>query len=229
MSLNFDFLFQGNYADLLINGAILTLLLFGQAFCLAILLALVLIGLRESKVPPFEWFVIAYVTYHRNVPLIVQLFVWYFGIPQVFPVWLQQWINQHNSEMVFAIIALSLNFAAYMSEDMRSGLRAVHPGQSEAARALGFSYVQSLRDILLPQALRHALPPLTNQALNLFKATSLAMAIGVTEMSYASHTIDNSTFRTFEAYAIASVFYLLGSLLIVVSGAYLSPPRAQQH
>jgi polar amino acid transport system permease protein len=99
------------------------------------------------------------------------------------PTW-QQWINNiGNNEFIFATIALSLNAAAYMSEDLRSGIRALPPTQLEAARALGLSYVSAMRKVILPQALRVAVPPLTNQSLGLFKATSLAMAIGFAEMT----------------------------------------------
>jgi len=118
------------------------------------------------------------------------------------------------------LIALTLNSAAYMSEDLRSGMRSVASSQMEAARALGLTYGQALRDVLLPQAIRVAVPPLISQSLGLFKSTSLAMAIGVAEMTYASRQIENETYRTFETFAIATVFYLLVSFMIMGAGHY---------
>jgi polar amino acid transport system permease protein len=221
LKLDFSIILKGSYLDMLVHGACTTIVLFALALLIALVVATTLASARASGIRFFEWLVAAYVAYHRNVPLLVQLFVWYFGIPQILPVAVQTWINTYSSEFVFALIALSFNSAAYMSEDLRSGLRAVGTGQQEAARALGLSYSQSLRDVLLPQAARIAIPPLTNQALTLFKSTSLAMAIGVAEMTYASHQIDNATFRAFEAYAIASAFYMTISLAIMGVGAWL--------
>ena len=100
----------------------------------------------------------AYVAYHRNVPTLVQLFVWYFGAPQLLPAAAGAWINNHNGEFVFALIALSLNAAAYLSEDLRSGVRSIARGQVEAARALGLGYAQTMLYVVLPQAVRVAVP-----------------------------------------------------------------------
>jgi polar amino acid transport system permease protein len=221
LKLDFTTILKGVYLDLLVQGAGVTIALFVLALLFALAIATVLTAVRASGFRALEWLVAAYVAYHRNVPLLVQLFVWYFGIPQILPLAVQTWINTQNSEFIFAIIGLSLNSAAYMSEDLRSGMRAVVAGQQEAARALGLSYAQTLRDVLLPQAARIAIPPLTNQTLTLFKSTSLAMAIGVAEMTYASHQIDNATFRSFEAYTVASVFYMTTSLAIMGLGAWL--------
>ena len=225
MKLDFSMILKGAYLDLLVHGAGMTIALFVVALLCALVIATVLTSVRASRFRALEWLVAAYVAYHRNVPLLVQLFVWYFGIPQILPLAVQTWINTQNSEFIFAMIGLSLNSAAYMSEDLRSGMRAVDAGQQEAARALGLSYAQTLRDVLLPQAARIAIPPLTNQTLTLFKSTSLAMAIGVAEMTYASHQIDNATFRAFEAYAVASVFYMTISLAIMGFGAWLGRSR----
>jgi polar amino acid transport system permease protein len=224
LKLDFTTILKGVYLDLLVQAAGVTIALFVLALLFALTIATALTAIRASGFA-LEALVAGYVAYHRNVPLLVQLFVWYFGIPQILPLAVQTWINTQNSEFIFAVIGLSLNSAAYMSEDLRSGMRAVDAGQQEAARALGLSYAQTLRDVLLPQAARIAIPPLTNQTLTLFKSTSLAMAIGVAEMTYASHQIDNATFRSFEAYAVASVFYMTISLAIMGLGAWLGRSR----
>jgi polar amino acid transport system permease protein len=220
IKLDFANVLQGKYLDWLISGAAHTMALFVAAWILAFLLALLLVGLRSLNKPPIEWLIAAFVNYHRNVPGLVQIFVWYFGIPQILPDSINGWINDHNGEFIFALIALTLNSAAYMSEDLRSGMRSVPPEQMEASRALGMSYPQSLRDVMLPQAIRIAVPPLISQTLALFKSTSLAMAIGVAEMTYASRQIENETYMTFETFAIATVFYLVVSFLIMSLGDF---------
>jgi polar amino acid transport system permease protein len=227
LHLDFGAVLHGQYLTWLINGALQTIYLFGAAWIAAMLLALMLVSLRALELRPLEWLIAAYVNYHRNVPGLVQIFVWYFGVPELLPSWITNYINDHNGEFIFALIALSLNAAAYMSEDLRSGLRSVAGTQMEAARALGLSYAQTMRDVLLPQAVRVSVPPLINQSLSLFKSTSLAMAIGVAEMTYASRQIENETYRTFETFALASVFYLVMSWAIMALGAYYNSRHLQ--
>jgi polar amino acid transport system permease protein len=227
LNLDFGVVLHGQYLKWLIGGAVNTVTLFVLAWIAAFALAIVLVALRSLAVRPLEWAIAAYVNYHRNVPGLVQIFVWYFGVPELLPDSITQFINDHNGEFIFALIALSLNSAAYMSEDLRSGLRSVAREQAEAARALGLNYAQTMRDVLLPQAIRISVPPLINQSLSLFKSTSLAMAIGVAEMTYASRQIENETYRTFETFALASAFYLLLSFGIMALGAYYNSRHLQ--
>ena len=166
--------------------------------------------------------VAAYVSYHRNVPTLVQLMLWYFGIFSLLPDAVQAWLSNHNAESLISIIALGLCQAAYFSEDMRSGLRAIPAGQSEAARALGHGYIGAMRHVMLPQAVRNAVPALVNHSVSLFKNSSLAMAIGVAELTHAVKEIESQSFRTFEAYGLATVMYLLVSMLIMAVGAAIS-------
>ena len=218
LSLDFPAILQGRYLDWLITGATKTLLLFAASWVIGFLLSLLVAAARSSGLRALQAVSAGFVGYHRNVPGLVQIFVWYFGIPQLLPDAWQQWINATGSEFIFATLALSLNAAAYMSEDLRSGIRSLPPSQLEAARALGLGYASAMRRVILPQALRVAVPPLVNQSLGLFKSTSLAMAIGFAEMTYASHQVENESFRTFEAFAIASVFYWTCSFLIMGLG-----------
>ncbi len=204
---------------LLLHGLSVTLRLFAVSWVLAMAWAAVLVAARSA---PSKWLqraVMLFVEYHRNVPGLVQIFVWYFGVPQLLPTELQRWINRHDGEFILSCIALTLYASAYMSEDLRSGLRSLSRGQDAAARSLGMTSLQSLRYILLPQALRAALPPLVNQTLALFKATSLAMTVGVADLMHATRQIENETYRTFEAFLIASACYLVGSWLIMGLGA----------
>jgi len=185
--------------------------------------AAVLLAVARFIGPPFvKWLVAAYVEYHRNVPLLVQLFVWYFGMPQLLPLSVNRFLNQHNAELGFAVIAVSCFMAAYMSEDFRSGLRAVPKAQREAARAMGFSFLQTMRWILIPQAWRIALPALVNQTLHMFKGTSLAGIIGVVELTDVARQIEDNTFRVFEAFGVVTAIYLICTLTLMLGGAALS-------
>jgi polar amino acid transport system permease protein len=210
------------FGAMLMHGVKLTLVVALGSWLLAMTLALVLLAVRLAPSRIAQRAVMAYVSYHRNVPTLVQLMLWYFGIASLLPGPLQAWLSEHSAEAVFAVIGLGLCQAAYFSEDLRSGLRAVPPGQAEAARALGHSYIGAMRHVLLPQAVRNAIPALVNHSVSLFKNSSLAMAIGVAELTHAVKEIENQSFRTFETYLLASLMYLGFSLLIMAGGALLA-------
>jgi polar amino acid transport system permease protein len=148
--------------------------------------------------------------------------MWYFAIPTLLPESVQMAIIDFNAEFLFSLIALGLCQAAYFSEDIRSGLRAIPDGQNEAARALGMSYVRAMRSVIVPQGIRNALPSVVNHTVLLFKNTSLAMVIGVADLTYVTRDIENQTFRTFESYLVATVGYLFFSLLLMGLGAMLA-------
>lgn len=219
MDLDIAFLFQGQYGALLLSGLQTTLGVFALAWVFGMTLALIIVLLRAIPFKPLDAVMSLFVEYHRNVPTVVQIMVWYFGMPQILPPDLKAYINGGNTEMLFAVVALSLNVSAYMSEDLRSGLKAIPGAQIEAARAIGLSFLQSMRYVILPQALRIAVPPLVNRSLILFKDTSLTMVIGVTELTYQAKNIDNLTFRTFDTLTVTTLFYLTCSLIIMLVGS----------
>lgn len=219
MTLDFGAIMTPVYIDWIIWGAVTTMELFALAWVFALLFAALLVGLGSSGLRPLQWLVRAIVEYHRNVPSMVQILVWYFAVPQVLPEAMTRWINSGDSEFTLALFALFLYAGSYMAEDMRSGLRSLPRQQEEASRALGLNYLQTMRDVLLPQAIRASLPALMNQTLVLFKTTSLAMAVGVAELTYSVRMIENETYRTFEAFTVATVFYLTGSLILIAIGA----------
>ncbi|MEM5318268.1 amino acid ABC transporter permease [Paraburkholderia sp. JHI869] len=223
MHYQFDFaaVLHGDYLRAFIGGTLVTLALFAVAWLGSIVLGALLAVVRNSGVRGGAAVVAAYVEYHRNVPLVVQLLFWYFAAPSLFPAWLRDYLASHGSESPLAAVALVLCAAAYVSEDLRSGLRAIPRGQMEAGRALGMSYLLTMRTVIMPQALRISLPPLLNQALVLFKNTSLAMAVGVAELTYEAKEVDSNTYRTFEAFAVATVIYLAISFAIMFCGAAL--------
>ena len=222
MTLDFSKVLTGQFGQMIVDGLVVTLKLALGSWLLAMFIALLLVVIRLTHKRAAEYFVRAYVSYHRNVPTLIQLMMWYFATPTLLPESVQMWINDFNAEFLFSMFALGLCQAAYFSEDIRSGLRAIPEGQTEASRALGMSYTRSLRSVILPQGIRNALPSLLNHTVLLFKNTSLAMVIGVAELTYVTRDIENQTFRTFESYLVASAGYLFFSLLLMGAGALLA-------
>jgi polar amino acid transport system permease protein len=221
MALDFNTLLTGHFGEALLQGAIVTIELALSSWFLAILIALLLVIVRLTDHKTSSLIIGAYVSYHRNIPTLIQLMMWYFALPTLLPQSIQDWVNNQNAEFIFSVIALGLCQAAYFSEDIRSGLRAVPDGQVEASRALGMSYLWSLYLVIIPQGIRNSLPNVVNHTVQLFKNTSQAMVIGVADFTYVTRDIENQTFLTFESYLIATVGYLAFSLLLMGGGAML--------
>jgi polar amino acid transport system permease protein len=213
--LDFGKVLQGEYLDLILQGLQTTMVLFVLSWIFGLALAVVLTVIRAIEFKPTQWLVAAFVEYHRNVPVLIQLFVWYFGFSAALPDAMNNYLNDIGAEVGYAIVALALNSAAFMSEDFRSGIRSIHPAQMEAARSIGLTYLGAMRWVILPQAWRLALPALLGQVLILFKGTSLAAGIGVAELSYQARHIEEQSFRIFEAYGIATAIYMLISFAIM--------------
>jgi polar amino acid transport system permease protein len=221
MSLDFAFLLEPPYRGLIIQGILTTFELFGIALVCGLALSVLVVFLGERRQPAIRALVRLFIEYHRNVPSVVQILVWYFGAPQLLPSGLPQWVNHSNPQFLFASIALSLNVSAYMAQDIVSGIRSIAGGQREAARSIGLSEIGAMRHVILPQALRIVAPTLLNRTLMLFKDTSFAMAIGVRELTYQTKSIDNLTFRTFELFTVSTVFYATCALALMAAAAFL--------
>ena len=216
--LDLSILLRPDYLSMIQDGLVTMLELTLLAWILAMAVGIVLAVVRMTPGRMGQLLVTAYVEYHQNVPMLVQIFLWYFGVATLLPSAWQQWLNAHHSEFLFAFIAVGLAMGAYMSEDLRGGIRSIPRSQMEAARALGFSYLQATRLVILPQAIRVAMPTLVSHTVLLFKNTSLAMTIGVAELTYATREIESESFRTMEVYLFATAVYLLVSLLIMAAG-----------
>jgi polar amino acid transport system permease protein len=216
-TLDFGIVLSGEYRDWLIEGTITTLKLSGISLVLALALGTAVAVCRLAPFKPLNWLAAIYVEFVRNTPLLVQMLFWYFGSTQLLPESVTDWLYQGNFEFAAAAVALIMYTAAFISEDVRSGIRSIPREQMEAARASGFTFLQAMRFVVLPQALRITVPPLINQALNLTKNSSLAMAIGVAELTYRTREIESFSFKTFEAFAACTTIYLALSLAIMVS------------
>jgi polar amino acid transport system permease protein len=159
------------------------------------------------------------VEFFRNVPLLVWLFVWYFGVPQVLPRPAQDWLNTHGPEFWSAVAGLSVYHGARMSEVIRAGIQSIPKTLLEASVATGLSVAQAYRLIIIPIALRLIVPPITNESLNLLKNSSLAMTIGVAELTFMTRQIETYTAKAFEALTAGTVIYLVLCLTISLTMA----------
>lgn len=213
--------FMNEYAGDLLRGLLVTLLLALGSWLLAFAVGLLLTVMRLARVRIVGPCVLAFVEYQRNVPPLVHLFLWYFGVSSLLPVGLQEWLNEHHGELIFAVIAIGLYYGAYFAEDIRSGLRSIAPGQQEAALALGLGQVGTLRRVVLPQALRVAIAPLLSNTVMLMKTTSLAMVIGVMELTYVTKEVASGTFRIFASYGLSTVLYVAVALSLLLAGGWL--------
>ena len=213
-------LLSGQYHDWLVRGFVLSLQIAATTWVLAVPLAVLIALLRLAPIAALRAAGAFYVEGIRNVPLLAHLLFWYFGAPELLPEGLKQWLYAGNVEVVSAVVALTLYTAAYMAEDIRSGIRAIPVVQFEAARALGFGFLATMRHVILPQALRVTVPPLISQTLNLWKDTSIATVIGVAELMYQAAKVESATFRSAEAFAFATAGYLTVSLAITALAAW---------
>ena len=213
-------LLSGQYHQWLVSGFFLSIKLSVLAFVLALPLAIIVALLRLAPLAPLRGIGQAFVEAIRNVPLLAHMLFWYFGAPQLLPEFIRDWLYSMNYEAASAVIALVLYTAAYMAEDIRSGIRSIPKEQLEASRALGLSFLQAMRLVVLPQSLRVTVPPLVSQTLNLWKNSSIAMVIGVAELMYQAQQVESATFRGFEAFAFATAAYLTISIAITVFSAW---------
>jgi polar amino acid transport system permease protein len=211
---DFAFIAVGPYHDMLVTGLRLSLQLLGITLVLAVPLALLVALMRLSSWRAISAAAWCFVEAIRNVPLLAHMLFWYFGAPELLPEPARDWLYAHNFEAIAAVAALTLYTAAFMSEDIRSGIRAIPHVQFEAGRALGFGFLKTMRLVVLPQALRVTVPPLISQTLNLWKNTSIATVIGTAELMYQASKVETETFRSVEAFVFATVCYLSVSMLI---------------
>ncbi|CAK9886579.1 MAG: putative glutamine ABC transporter permease protein GlnM [Candidatus Erwinia impunctatus] len=218
-----DWLLAPHYLGWLWHGFLITLWLSACCAVAATLLGLALASSRDSAIAPLRGLVIAYSSLFRDTPLLVQLFFWYFAAGQILPAGMMQWLNTPHSwgglswpsfEFLAGFIGLTLYSGAFIAEELRSGIRGVARGQKQAALALGLTGWQSMRYVVLPQALKIAFSPLSGQYMNLIKNSSLTMAIGVAELSYASRQVETETLRTFQAFGVATILYIASIALI---------------
>jgi polar amino acid transport system permease protein len=208
---------SGEYLRWIIDGVVVTCQLSAISLVLAMAIGTLIAVMRLSGVRPLVWFSAGFTEFFRNTPLLVQIFFWYFGSDAVLPAAVNQWLYKQNFEFAAGAIALSVYTAAFIAEEIRSGIFSIPRTQLEASRACGLTFLQAMRYVILPQAFRIIVPPLISQALNLFKNSSLCMTIGVMELTYMARQIESYTFHGFEAFTVSTLIYLVISLAVSFS------------
>jgi glutamate/aspartate transport system permease protein len=161
----------------------------------------------------------AYVEIFRNIPLLVQMFLWFFVLPELLPEAWGEWMKQLAppwGSYVPAVLCLGIYTSVRVAEQVRAGINSLPRGQMLAGTAIGLTLAQSYRQVILPQSLRIILPPLTSEFLNCIKNSSVALTIGVMELTARARAMQEFSFQVFEAFAAATVIYLLANLVVVV-------------
>jgi len=202
--MGFDFDYMLSLLPILLKylGTTLNMAVWGLLFALVIAVTLALI--RVYKVPVLDQLSQLYISFFRGTPLLVQLFLLYYGLPQVFPVFVG--LDAFSA----AVIGLSLHFAAYKAESIRAAIIGIDRSQMEASLSIGMTDMQAMRRIILPQATRVALPSLMNYFIDMIKSTSLAFTLGVAEIMAKAQMEASSSFKFFEAFlAVALVYWAM--------------------
>ncbi len=207
------------YFDLLLLGLKWTIATAACAWVLALFVGAVVGILRTSRHKFVEGICAVHVEVFRNVPLLVQLFLWYFVLPEVLPSTAGLWLKHLPSASFFtSVVGLGLFMSARVAEIVRAGVTSVPIGQRYAGLALGLSETQVCRFVLLPVATRTILPPLTSELLNTIKNTSVALTIGLPELTAQARAMQEFSFQVFESFAAATALYFAinGSVAILM-------------
>src|SRR3954470_7801389 len=209
----------GTYLHYLLVGLVWTLLTALAAWVIALIVGAAVGTLRTT---PLKWAVRLgnlYVEIFRNVPLIVQMFLWFFVVPELLPQGLGDWIKQVPppwGSYIPAVMCLGIFTSVRVAEQVKAGIMSLPRGQRLAGTANGLSELQTYRFVILPQAFRIILPPLTSEFMNVIKNSSVALTIGLLELTGRARAMQEFSFRVFEAFTAATVIYLLTNLIVVL-------------
>ncbi len=209
---------EGLYGTMLLKGLGWTLVISLASWIVALALGIALGVGRTLPSRWVRWPVTVYVHCFRNTPLLVQLFLWYFVLPELLP---QAWGNAVKqmdstlSQLLTVLLCLTLYTAAKAAEQVRTGIESVAAGQRQAGTALGLTTLGLYQHVLLPQALRIVIPPLTSDFMNVFKNSAVALTIGLMELTGMSRQISEFSAHPFEAFTAATLAYMLITLAVV--------------
>lgn len=192
--------FASKYAPYFVKGTLYTIGLAVIGVFFGIILGILFALMKLSSIKPFKWVASAYIEAVRGVPLLIQVFIVYFGT---------QAIGVHVSSFLAGAIAMFLNSAAYVAEIIRSGIQAVPTGQTEAARSLGFTKNQTMRYMILPQAIKNILPALGNEFVTVIKEGSVVSVIGVGELTFQTSVVQGASFKPFIPLIITAAIYFI--------------------
>ncbi|MGZ8267779.1 MAG: amino acid ABC transporter permease [Burkholderiales bacterium] len=209
---------SGTWLHYLVVGLSWTLATALAAWVIALVIGSIVGTLRTT---PFPWVVragTAYVEIFRNIPLLVQMFLWFFVVPELLPKDLGDAVKQIPppwGSYLPAVLCLAMYTSVRVAEQVRAGIQSLPRGQRMAGTALGLTLPQTYRFVLLPMAYRIILPPLTSEFLNVFKNSSVALTIGLLELTGRARAMQEFSFKVFEAFAAATVIYLITNMVVV--------------
>jgi polar amino acid transport system permease protein len=193
-------------------GIVVTVVVSIVAQIMGVLLGLFAALGKMSKFAPIRWLAEVYIWYFRGTPLLVQMFLLFFGLGVThiydFPD-IHLYYFTISGAIQAGTLALGINEGAYMAEIIRAGIESIDPGQMEAAKSLGMTYSQAMRRVILPQAAKVIVPPLGNEFNNMMKSTSLLMVLSAGDLFYAFSQINATVFKPFELFICVSIYYLL--------------------
>jgi glutamate/aspartate transport system permease protein len=212
----------GSYLDMLLSGLVLTIETAICAWIIALVFGTIVGVLRTLPSRTASSFGFAYVEFFRNIPLLVQLFLWFFVLPEILPPSWGLWLKQMpNAPFYTASLGLGLFMSARVAEQTRAGINSLPRGQKLAATALGLTTLQTYRYVLLPIAFRIILPPLTSEFLSTIKNSSVALTIGLVELTAQARAMQEFSFQVFEAFTAATLLYLLINVVVVTAMRFL--------
>src|SRR5256885_15098304 len=212
----------GTYLDMLLSGLLLTIETAICAWIIALVFGSVIGVLRTLPSKTASRVGFGYVEFFRNMPLLVQLFLWFFVLPEILPRPWGLWLKQMpNAPFWTAAIGVGLFMSARVAVQLGAGVASLPRGQKQAATALGLTTAQTYRYVLLPLAFRIILPPLTSEFLNTIKNTAVAITIGLIELTGQARAMQEFSFQVFEAFTAATVMYLLINIVVVTAMRYL--------
>ncbi len=216
------------YLGWLMSGLMWTVLVSMCAWVIAFSLGSILGVLRTTPIKALNFAATVYVEIFRNIPLLVQMFLWYFVMPELLPADMGDWLKQTYPtlmelpfaqfslwEFTAAVLCLGLYTASRVAEQVRAGIQSLPRGQTNAGLAMGFTLPQVYRFVVLPMAFRLIIPPMTSEFLTIFKNSSTALTIGVLELTAQSRQISEYTFQTFKAFAAATLIYIVITLTVI--------------
>lgn len=213
---------NGTYFDMLLSGLGTTMATAALAFLLALSFGSAVGVMRTlpGRVAPF--LATCWIELFRNIPLLVQLFLLYFVLPEVLPAAWGTWLKQlPNAAFLTAVVGVGLYMSARVAVQIGAGIGALPVGQKAAGTALGLTVAQTYRYVLLPVAFRIVLPTLTSEMLNTIKNTSVALTIGLAELTARARAVQEFSFQVFEAYSAATLAYLVVNLVATLLARWL--------
>jgi glutamate/aspartate transport system permease protein len=215
---NWAILTEEPYLGWLVSGLGWTLLVSTLGWIIAFSLGSLIGVIRTLPSKPLRLFGTAYVELFRNVPLLVQMFIWFYVLPELVGEDLGRWMKRDMPfpEVTSAILCLGTYTASRVAEQVRAGIESIPRGQIMAGYAMGLTTKQVYRYLLIPVGYRIIVPPMTSEFLTIFKNSSLALTIGVAEVLYQTRQIENYTFQGFEAFTAATLIYLVVTMIVVV-------------